>query len=60
MKKSHLKKLTLSRETLRELTSPGLSEALGGAKPQETRATSICYPCPTQAEGCPNPMDTIG
>jgi hypothetical protein len=59
MKKSYLKKLTLSRETLRELASPSLSEAQGGAKPQETRAISICYSCTTPLDGCPDPTETV-
>ena len=47
MKKNRIQKLTLSRETLRALAAPSLSEAQGGAKPQETRAISICYSCTT-------------
>ena len=59
MKKNRIQKLTLSRETLRALAAPSLSEAQGGAKPQETRAISICYSCTSPLDGCPDPTDTV-
>lgn len=48
MKKKTAKKLTLPKETLRELQVPRLEEAVGGAT-----ITCICDSCGTPHSTCP-------
>ena len=62
MKKNGLRKLRLSRETLRALADAGLGQAGGAAVaggnlsiPVCTRVISDCIYCTTPLDGCPDP-----
>jgi hypothetical protein len=54
MKKRSGKKISLNRETLRDLSSINVSQALGGASRDNTNCVgSVCATC-TGCSACPN------
>lgn len=52
MKKSHVKKLALARETVRQLAEPGLGQIVGGTLTLEGGPS--CWPDCARTSGEPN------
>lgn len=68
VKKIHVKRLTLNRETLRSLEAVALGEAQGALAPIRpigsripcSNEISICVYCTSPLDTCPDPTVTIG